>query len=202
MIYLVWFLIAFLSGALPFSVWIGRLALGRDIRRYGDHNPGMTNVFRAGGKGWGVVAMLLDGFKGAIPVGLAYWLFRLSGWGMAAIAAAPILGHAFSPFLKFRGGKAVAVTFGVWTGLTLFYAPTLLGIGLGGMYLLLASDAWAVFPPLLILLGGLLGIHAPGWMLGVWAANTLVLLWKHRHDLARPPRLRRWLRRLFHLETA
>jgi len=199
MSFLFWFLISFLSGALPFSVWIGRLALGRNIRLYGDHNPGMTNVFRAGGRGWGVAAMLLDWLKGALPVGLAHWLFHLDGWGVAAVAVAPVLGHAFSPFLKFQGGKAVAVTVGIWSGLTLFYAPLLLGVSLTLLILILASDGWPLFPALLVLLGALLLGHAPGWMLGTWAANTLVLLWKHRRDLHRPPRLRPWLLRLFHL---
>jgi glycerol-3-phosphate acyltransferase PlsY len=199
MILLVWFSLAFLSGALPFSIWIGKLALGRDIRLYGDHNPGMTNVFRAGGKIWGVAAMLLDFFKGALPVGLAYWLVHLTGWGMAAIAVAPVLGHAFSPILKFHGGKAVAVTFGVWTGLTLFYGPILLGAGLALLIPIFASDGWPVFPAFLILLGALLGLHVPGWMLGAWVANLLVLLWKHRRDLIHLPHLRPWLLRLFHL---
>ena len=194
-----WFLISFLSGALPFSVWIGRLALGRDIRLYGDHNPGMTNVFRAGGKGWGVAAMLLDGFKGAIPVGLASWLFRLDGWGMAAVAVAPVLGHAVSPFLNFKGGKAVAVTVGIWTGLTLFFGPLLLGATMALGILVLSSDGWPLFPAMLVLLGALLRGGAPAWMLGAWAANTMILLWKHRRDLRRPPRLRPWLLRLFHL---
>jgi glycerol-3-phosphate acyltransferase PlsY len=192
-------LISFLSGALPFSVWIGRLALGHDIRAYGDHNPGMTNVFRAGGRGWGVAAMLLDGFKGAIPVGLAYWLFHLDGWGMAAVAVAPVLGHAFSPFLYFIGGKAVAVTVGIWTGLTLFYGPLLLGVTMALGILILAADGWPLFPAMLVLLGALQRGHAPAWMIGAWAANTLLLLWKHRRDLRRPPRLRPWLLRLFHL---
>jgi glycerol-3-phosphate acyltransferase PlsY len=125
---LFWYVVSFQSGALPFSVWIGRLALGRDIRAYGDHNPGMTNVFRAGGKGWGVVAMLLDGFKGAVPVGLACRLVHLNGWGMAAVAEAPVLGHAFSPFLRFSGSKALAVTVGIWDRLTLFFGPLLLGV--------------------------------------------------------------------------
>jgi len=202
MTYLVWFVIAFLSGSLPFSVWIGRLALRRDIRAYGDHNPGMTNVFRAGGKGWGVAAMLLDVFKGAVPVGLASWVFHLGGWGMAAVTMAPVLGHAFSPLLNFRGGKAVAVTVGVWAGLTWFYGPLLMGVTMALGILLLAADGWPLFPAMLVLLGTLLLARFPAWMLAAWAGNTLLLLWTHRRDLACPPRLRPWLRRLFHLEAA
>lgn len=198
MIVLLWFVVSFFSGALPFSVWVGRAALHKDIRAFGDHNPGMTNVIRAGGRGWGMVAMLLDGFKGAIPVGLAYWVFGWRGWGMAALAIAPVLGHAFSPWLGFRGGKAVAVTFGIWTGLTLFMGPLLLGISLALLLLITASDAWPLFPAMLVLGLSLLGEHAPGWLLGAWAANVLILIWTHRRELRRPPRLRPWLRRWPH----
>lgn len=199
MILLFWFVVFFISGALPFSVWVGKAALHQDIRAFGDHNPGMTNLMRAGGRGWGVIAMLLDGFKGAIPVGLAYWVFGWSGWGMTALAVAPILGHAFSPLLGFRGGKAVTVTFGIWTGLTLFLGPLMLGITLTLLLLVTASDAWPLFPAMLVLLFSLLGLHAPGWMLGAWAANVLILIWTHRRELPRPPRLRPRLRRWFHL---
>jgi glycerol-3-phosphate acyltransferase PlsY len=117
---LVWFIISFFSGALPFSVWIGRWILKKDIRQYGDKNPGTANVFCAGGRIWGVVALLLDFLKGAIPVGLAYWKYDVEGWGLALIAIAPVLGHAYSPLLGFHGGKALATSFGIWTGLTLW----------------------------------------------------------------------------------
>ncbi len=196
---LVWSIVAFLSGALPFSVWIGRLVLHKDIRQYGDGNPGMTNVFRAGGRVSGMAAMLLDGFKGTLPVGLARWGYGLDGWEEAAVAIAPVLGHAFSPFLKFRGGKAVAVTFGIWTGLTLPFGPLLLGITLALTLAITASEGWPIFPAMLALLGGLWLIQAPGWMFGVWSVNLLVFFWKHSLELRQPPRLRPWLRRAFHL---
>jgi glycerol-3-phosphate acyltransferase PlsY len=197
---LAWILFSFLSGSLPFAVWIGKLALGKDIRQYGDHNPGMTNVLRAGGKDWGAVALLLDGFKGAIPVGLAYWMFGKTGWGMVLIAIAPVLGHAFSPFLKFRGGKAVAVTFGIWTGLTLFLGPTMLGVSLGLVLLVTGSEAWPLLPAMLTLLFILLLDKLPTWMLAVWTANLAVFFWKHRIELGTAPRLRGWLFRRFHLK--
>ena len=107
---LIWIIIAFMCGALPFSVWVGKLALHTEIRNYGDHNPGATNVIRAGGWKWGVPALLLDYLKGAIPVGIAYFVVGLDGVSLVLVALAPVLGHAFSPFLGFHGGKAVAVT--------------------------------------------------------------------------------------------
>jgi glycerol-3-phosphate acyltransferase PlsY len=104
---LIWTLIAFIAGSLPFSVWVGRLALRTDIRRYGDHNPGATNVGRAGGWQWGALALLLDMLKGALPVGLAWYWGGLAGWALLPVALAPVLGHGYSPFLGFRGGKAL-----------------------------------------------------------------------------------------------
>jgi glycerol-3-phosphate acyltransferase PlsY len=190
-----WFIIAFISGALPFSVWIGRLALRTDIRRYGDGNPGATNVVRSGGKGWGALALLLDSFKGAIPVGLAYFWAGLTGWALVAVALAPVLGHAYSPFLRFRGGKAVAVTFGIWCGLTGWWGPTLLGLALGFWFGVVAVSGWAVILAMVTLLAVLLFIQADPSLLFIWAGNTLILVVKHRTDLVQWPGRRSWLKR-------
>ena len=77
-----WTIVAFLAGSIPFSVWLGRLALRTDIRRYGDHNPGATNVARAGGWQLGALALVLDMLKGAIPVGLAWYWGGLNDWAL------------------------------------------------------------------------------------------------------------------------
>lgn len=92
-----WFCFAFFCGSLPFSVWLGRLFAHQDIRKFGDGNPGATNVLRAGGKVVGLLAYILDVSKGALPVGLAYQNFHLDGYWMCLIALAPSFGHAFSP---------------------------------------------------------------------------------------------------------
>jgi glycerol-3-phosphate acyltransferase PlsY len=179
----------------PFSVWIGRLALRTDIRRYGDGNPGASNVVRSGGWRWGALALLLDALKGAIPIGLTYWWAGLTGWSLVAVAIAPVAGHAFSPLLRFQGGKAVAVTFGIWAGLTLGEGPLVLGLALGLWFAVIAVDGWAVLLALLSL-GAYLLMARPDdvtW-LAIWAGNTLILAWKHRADLARFPGLRAWLR--------
>jgi glycerol-3-phosphate acyltransferase PlsY len=190
-----WLIIAFCSGALPFSVWLGRLALRTDIRRYGDYNPGAANVTRAGGWAWGGLALLLDMLKGAIPVGLAWYWGGLSGWPLVGVALAPILGHAYSPFLGFRGGKAIAVTGGVWGGLTVGEGPLLLALLLLLWYLVLAVDGWAVILTLFSFLVYLLAAGKDATLLAVWAGSLLILAWKHRTDLAQFPVPRPWLRR-------
>lgn len=192
---LTWIVSAFLSGSLPFSVWVGRLALRTDIRQYGDGNPGATNVLRGGSRGWAIVAVFLDALKGAIPVGLAYFWAGLTGWPLVAVALAPVLGHAFSPFLRLRGGKAVAVTFGIWTGLTLWAGPTVLGLALGVWFAIVIVNGWAVMLALVTLLLYLLISQAEPILWTIWAGNFLILVWKHHTDLARLPGLRPWLKK-------
>jgi acyl phosphate:glycerol-3-phosphate acyltransferase len=182
-----WTLFAFLCGSVPFSLLVGFWVLKVDVRRYGDGNPGASNIIRAGGWRVGIPAISLDSIKGAAPVGTAYFLVGIQDWRIVPIAVAPVAGHAFSPWLRFRGGKAVAVTFGVWTGLTLGTAPILLGIFLLLTYFTVAVSGWAVILAMLGLLGGLL-IGPNGLVFtGVWLGNVAILIFKHRHDLAQPP---------------
>ncbi len=190
--YLIWIVIAFLAGSLPFSVWIGQRMLKQDIRQYGDANPGATNVLRAGGRGSYVVALLLDLLKGALPVGLAHFTFHFTGWALIGVALAPLLGHAFSPFLRGRGGKAVATTGGIWAGLTLWEGPTVSGLLLGLSTLILPANGWSVITSMLGLLlyllatpasWNLLDARPDRWVIiTIWLGNFLLLLWKHRAD--------------------
>jgi glycerol-3-phosphate acyltransferase PlsY len=193
-----WTLIAFLSGSIPFSVLVGRLAANVDIREYGDHNPGATNVLQAAGWGWGALAGLLDYLKGAVPVGIPWFLLGIHGWGIIPIALAPLLGHAYCPWLRFRGGKAVAATFGIWTGLTLGAGPTMLGILLSLAFAVFVVSGWAVVFAMLGF-GGFVwlqyGSHQPELM-AIWLGNLILLAWKYREELGQPPGIRPWLMRL------
>lgn len=196
MIVLFWAGLGFLLGAMPFSYWLGCLILHTDIRRYGNGNPGATNAWRAGTWRVGLPASLLDYLKGAVPVGVARFIIGISGWGLVLIALAPVLGHAFSPFLRFRGGKAVAATFGIWTGLTVAEGPLLLGLFLGLFFLVQSADAWSVVLGMLGFLGYLVVREADHLVLAVWAGNMLILLWKHRLDLRQPIRARPFVSKL------
>lgn len=195
-------LLSFLAGALPFSVWVGRLALRTDIREYGDHNPGATNVLRAGGWRWGGLALLLDCLKAAIPVGFVHFGLGWSGWPLALVAIAPVAGHAFSPFLGWRGGKAVAATFGAWVGLTVWEGPTVLGLLLGLSFALIAASGWAMILAFLGLLAYFVLIPASfnpldlrpaliPTLLIAWLGHFAILVWKHRAELVHWPVLRR-----------
>jgi acyl phosphate:glycerol-3-phosphate acyltransferase len=182
-----WTLLAFLCGSVPFSLLVGLWVLKVDVRRYGDGNPGAANVIRAGGWRLGIPAVLLDSLKGAAPVGSAYFVMGIQEWRIVPIAIAPVAGHAFSPWLRFRGGKAIAVTFGIWTGLTLGEAPILLGIFLLLAYFTVAVDGWAVMLAMLGLLVWLLVSHYGSVFLGIWLGNVTILYFKHRHELAQLP---------------
>ena len=133
---------AFCLAACPFSLWIGHWFLGKDIRDYGDGNPGAANVFRSGARKIGFLAVIMDIAKGIPFVALAHSFFGLSEVAVVVVALSAILGSAFSPLLRFRGGKSLAVTFGVLLALPqreiliIFIAFMILG------FLFIEIDAW------------------------------------------------------------
>lgn len=183
---LLWILFSFLCGSLPFSIWISRLA-GADPRSVGDRNPGATNALKAGGWKPGLAVLLLDVSKAAAPVGLAYQLFGLRGFGMLAVALAPMLGHAYSPFLHFKGGKALATTLGVWIGLTFWDVPLVALAGVVFWFVLLKNSGWTVLLTLLGMGAYLVWFRPESLLLQVLGAQTVLLLWKHRFDLRQNP---------------
>lgn len=183
------FLLALFMGSLPLSVWIGKLMARADIRTVGDGNPGATNALRAGGWRVGLAALLLDVSKAAFPVGLAYVIFEMRGLPMFFIAIAPILGHIFSPFLGWRGGKGLATMLGVWIGLSLWHIPlVILSVLLIWFFLVrLRPDGWAVLATALTTLAYLLLIRADALWLAVMLAQLALAAFTHRADLAQRP---------------
>lgn len=182
----VWALIGFGLGALPFSVWLSRASTGQDVRQVGDHNPGATNALRLGGWRLGLAVLMLDVTKGALPLGLAYQVFGLRGAGMFLVALAPILGHAFSPFLGGKGGKALAVSLGVWIGLILWEAPLVILPQLTFWYLVQSNSGWAVMLTTAGLGVYLLLAHPQALFLALLLALFGLMAWKHRDDLRKP----------------
>jgi len=180
--------VAFVVGSLPFSVWVGRIGARTDVRQFGDGNPGAVNAWRAGGWRVGLLALVLDVVKGAAPVALARSVGELWGWGLLPMAIAPLLGHAFSPWLRFRGGKAVASTFGVWSALTYWEAPTVLGLSLAGIRAIQRVDGWTVVLSVPTVALYLVLRGAEPWILVCLGLNFALLVWTHRHDLRSPPR--------------
>lgn len=197
LLYIFWLVISFLAGSIPFSPLLGKLFSHKDIRQVGDGNPGSSNVWKACGWAVGLLAVALDVSKGALPVFFARTAGGFSGWELVPIALAPIFGHAFSPFLHFRGGKAIATTLGVWLGLVgmeaiivfaIFTLVTLavqpenavsVAVGMSGM-----TAYWIV-------------TAVPFYFICISALNLLLLSWKHRHELAQPVHTRAWVKNIF-----
>jgi len=194
-LWLAFLLGAFFLGSLPFSVWLGRAFLAVDVRQVGDGNPGATNVLRSGSKLLALLVLMLDVSKAAVPVGLAYFDVGIRGVHMLMIALAPLLGHAFSPFLRFRGGKGLATALGMWIGLTIWKASTAAVIGVVVGIALFAESGWAVMVALAVILMALLLWLPDPILLLVLAGQALVLFYTHRADLRERPHLRPWLAR-------
>lgn len=121
-------LLAYLSGAMPWAVWLSKAFAGVDPRATPDGNPGATNAFRQAGWQVGLTVLILDFLKGFIFVAIARWGLEIPDYQLFWIALAPSVGHAFSVFLRFRGGRGLTTIFGVWTGLTLHELPLVMGI--------------------------------------------------------------------------
>ncbi|MFQ5655558.1 MAG: glycerol-3-phosphate acyltransferase [Planctomycetota bacterium] len=107
---------AFLLGAVPFSFLVGK-ARGVDLRQVGSGNVGATNLARSRGLRWAVIAFLLDAGKGTLPVLVLSALAPAPPWPAVLAGGSAVLGHCFSPYLRFRGGKGVATTAGVLAAL-------------------------------------------------------------------------------------
>lgn len=129
-------LLAFLLGAIPFGFVAGKLR-GVDLREHGSGNIGATNVLRVLGKGPGSLVLLLDALKGWLPVVLARGLGLSSGW-VVGIGMCAVLGHIYSPFVRFRGGKGVATSLGVLLGLS----PLVAGLSLLAFAIPVALTRW------------------------------------------------------------
>ena len=182
-------------GSIPSGLWLGLWFRGIDIRHYGSKNIGATNTLRVLGKRMGAIALGADVLKGVIAV---IFLSRFSSWEYAPLlcGVAAILGHTASLFLKFKGGKGVATSAGVF--LTLCPVPTLIA---ASVFLLavvwsrmvsLGSCLSAVVMTFLVYLLPFEWITAPfdllpePWTLrlGV-SAITLLILVRHKENISR-----------------
>ena len=116
--YLFWTAVSFFSGSVMFSYLIPKVFYKIDVTKISkDGNPGCGNVFTCVGIPCGIICLLLELAKGAVPIWLSLHYVSADNLMFAGVMAAPVLGHAFSPMLKNHGGKAIAVTFGTYIGL-------------------------------------------------------------------------------------
>lgn len=149
-----WLVAAYLVGATPTSYVAGRVAKGIDLREQGSRNLGATNVYRVLGWRWAIPVGLIDIAKGAVPVALfGSWAQGAPGFPVF-LGLAAVLGHMFSPYVGFKGGKGVATAAGMF--LALAPSAVLIALPVWGLclwatgYVSLSSLLVAIVFPLLV----------------------------------------------------
>jgi len=192
---------AYLLGSIPFGLIIAA-AHGKDLRSIGSGNIGATNVARALGRKWAYFCFVLDVLKGAAPMLFARFLTEVANptpglvslWLVVGCAA--ILGHIFPIYLKFKGGKGVATSFGVALGLWPYYTicaaiaiAIWAAVVLIWRYISLASMTAAIAFPIALILAI---ISIPGWTLdNLWPlliaaiAIPVMVIVRHRENIKR-----------------
>jgi glycerol-3-phosphate acyltransferase PlsY len=181
-----WLLASYLVGAIPTSYLAGRLFRGIDLREHGSKNLGATNVYRTLGWRYAIPVGLFDIAKGAVPV--LVFAPRVSDSQLFALGCgiAAILGHVFSVFVRFRGGKGVATAAGVMLGLTplalgVAALAWLLVVALTGYVSLASIVAAAVFP---VAVRFLERLDRPE-ILWLDALVAAAIIWLHRANIRR-----------------
>lgn len=188
------FVVTFLLGSIPWGVVISKIAFGKDIRAEGSGNIGTTNALRTLGKKGGAIVFLLDFGKGLLS-GYLGWLvagaFEASAYSAAYLApalafAGCVLGHVFCPWLRFKGGKGIAVAIGALF-FTLGPIPSIIELALFAVlvaitrYVSLGSIAAAVLAPFLAFY-----VYWGHWPSAVIiSAVALVIVWAHRANIRR-----------------
>lgn len=177
-----WIVISYLLGSLPFGLFVAKACKGIDPRGWGSGNTGATNVARTCGPGYGILTFALDAGKGFVPLLIA---MAMSGSMLFLFltALATLLGHMYSVFLNWKGGKGVATYIGIFAALSpgaLFWALVLclLLIWITG-YVSLGSLGLVTILPIFLLFSGQFG----AFLLGVL---TLLLIYsRHKENILR-----------------
>ncbi|MEQ9616576.1 MAG: glycerol-3-phosphate 1-O-acyltransferase PlsY [Phycisphaerales bacterium] len=196
---------AYVLGSVPFGLLMGK-AKGVDIRAHGSGNIGATNAMRVLGKKLGLVCFLLDVLKGALPVALAGWLLGYAGdetlssaeaFAWVGVGLGAILGHMFSIFIGFKGGKGVATGFGVLVAVWPFVTLPAVGALVlwyatlkATKYVSVSSCVASVGMPVGVVIAALIRDDLPvAWpFAAVTTALAALVIWKHRANLARVKR--------------
>jgi glycerol-3-phosphate acyltransferase PlsY len=176
-------LASYVLGSVPTGLWLGLRFRGIDIREHGSRNIGATNTMRVLGKGLGGAALAADILKGWVPVVLfaqaAAWPYLPLACGVAAI-----LGHSFSLFLGFKGGKGVATSTGVFLGL--LPIPTLIAAVVFGVVLAATRMVSAGSISAAVALCIAAFFVTESWVMrGIVALMAALVILKHRDNIKR-----------------
>ncbi|MDR0800568.1 MAG: glycerol-3-phosphate 1-O-acyltransferase PlsY [Endomicrobium sp.] len=183
LIKILYIVLAYLCGSVPFAYIIAKVVGKVDIRAVGSGNCGSTNVFRSIGKGAGIATFISDTLKGFIPVYFAVFIDNTFSYSVA-VAAAAIAGHMFTIFLKFKGGKGVATGLGVFSAL--MPLPALIAFAVFSLvfvfsgYVSLGSICAVICLPLAACFSG----YSVALVAFTFAA-TIFVVYKHRTNIKR-----------------
>ena len=183
----------YVCGSLPWGLWFGRWFRGVDVRTLGSRNLGATNVYRTLGPALGVAVLALDIAKGALPTWLVPGWTLTAGfpggmeWCRLAVGLAAVLGHVFTMFAGWKGGKGVATTVGVLLALS----PSAFGVF---VLVFVVTVAITRFISLGSMLGSLAfaatlavtspdGIRSPTFLLGLALAAVVIV--RHKDNMVR-----------------
>jgi acyl phosphate:glycerol-3-phosphate acyltransferase len=175
------FLLGYLLGSIPFGLLLTRLAGTEDLRSIGSGNIGATNVLRTGRKGLAAATLICDALKGTFAVVISGYYGGPNAAMLAALGA--FLGHLFPVWLKFRGGKGVAVYIGVLIGLfwpaAIVFCVMWLATALTTRYSSLSALVAAFITPIFLWWFG----HAA--LASLFAVLTMLLFYMHRENIRR-----------------
>jgi acyl phosphate:glycerol-3-phosphate acyltransferase len=175
------FIFGYLLGSIPFGLILTKLAGTSDLRSIGSGNIGATNVLRTGRKGLAATTLICDALKGTLAVIIAGYYAGPDAAMLAALGA--FLGHVFPVWLKFRGGKGVAVYIGVLIGLfwpaAIVFCAIWISTAFTSRYSSLSSLVASFVTPIFLWWFG----HAA--LASLFAVLTLLLLYTHRENIAR-----------------
>ncbi|MCS7068469.1 MAG: glycerol-3-phosphate 1-O-acyltransferase PlsY [Meiothermus sp.] len=175
-------LLAYLFGAIPAGAWVARY-YGVDIQKVGSGNTGATNILRTLGAGPAALVAAFDVFKGGIAVLLAR-LFGIEGLLLGGVALAAVLGHNYSVFLRFTGGKGVATSFGTLLFLDPLVALLAFPVGVLTMWLTRFVSAGSMIGGLTAVLMTL-ALGRPWWEILTVLVLAALIFWTHRENIKR-----------------
>lgn len=173
-------LLSYLIGAVPAAAWLARTR-GVDIRKVGSGNSGATNVLRSLGKGPALAVAVFDILKGVLAVLLARTLGLSEGWA-ALCGVLAVIGHNFSPFLGFRGGKGVATSFGVIAILDPVIGLVAFVLAIACMWLTRFVSAGSIMGAFIVS-ALVLVLPRPHWDRAAVLFLAALLVWQHRENV-------------------
>jgi len=177
---------SYVFGSVPWGLLLGRVFKGVDVRSHGSGATGATNALRVLGWRFSIAVFALDFAKGLIPV-IICRVMGLDGWVVAAVGVAAVLGHCWSPFIGFKGGKGMATSGGAAIGMfpfLLVIIGVMAGIVVLTRYVSLASLAAATVGPLIVLTAATYGDVPWSWVLATATMGALIV-GKHRGNIER-----------------